>query len=265
MMRKLGLLILLVSMLLVGLPTDQPQSAEAQASYLLTNYVLYNFSNYAGISPVLTASELELGNPNRPFEAGYTVAGLDLRQDPLSCSSPVLDEGELITNGQVGYRYLITLSNFTYEFRINLAGTQLIRCYYGRQIDFNGAPRGIGTTISGDRATDLAFTHAQNYLGLDVPVSTAKANDPDEDTPYLYYRWNSYMYLDASLACPQYGAQYDVRDTFAFRVILNVAGYYFDYRVRGDGAVVLLCQGGRPNTSSIGLELGQITATDTES
>lgn len=262
MNRQILIIVLLISMVLVALPSTQVKPVTAQgdgASYLLTNYVLYSFSNYAGVSPVLTASEIELGNPTRPFEASYRVAGLDLREVPLSCDSPVLEEGELIFDGRIGYRYLITLQGRIYEFRINLAATELIRCYYGVAIDFNGAPRGIGATITGDQATNIAFAHAQNYLALDVPISTAKVDAPDEDTPYLVYRWDTYMYLDASLACPQFSAQYDVRDTFAFRVQLTVGGRYLDYRVRGDGSVVLLCQSGRPNTSSIGIELGQIT------
>lgn len=261
MKRHFVIIILLMSMVLMALPVASPEPVAAQgggANFLLTNYVLYNFSNYAGISPALTASEIELGNPTRPFEASYTVAGLDLREVPLSCDSPVLEEGELIFDGRIGYRYWITLQGRTYEFRVNLAATELIRCYYGEPIDFDGTPRGIGATITGDQATNLAFAHAQNYLGLEVPISTDKANNPDDDTPYLVYRWDSYMYLDASLACPQFRAQYDVRDTFAFRVKLTVGGRFLDYRVRGDGAVVLLCQSGRPNTSSIGIELGQI-------
>ena len=261
MKRHLVIIILLLSMVLVALPASNPEPVAAQgggASYLLTNYVLYNFSNYAGVSPALTASEIELGNPTRPFDASYTVAGLDLREAPLSCDSPILEEGELIFDGRIGYRYLITLQGRIYEFRVNIAATELIRCYYGKLIDFDGSPRGIGATITGDQATDLAFAHAQNYLALDVPISTALANNPNDDTPYLVYRWDTYLYLDASLACPQYGAKYDVRDTFAFRVQLTVGRRYLDYRVRGDGAVVLLCQYGRPNSTSIGIELGQI-------
>lgn len=271
MKRHFLILILVLSIVGMALPTSSPQPAAAQggtggASFLLTNFVLYNFSNYAGVSPVLTASEIELGNPNRPFDASYTVNALDLREVDLSCDSPSLEEGEQIYDGRIGYRYLITLQGRIYEFRVNLAANNLIRCYFGKEIDFDGTPRGIGATISGDQASDLAFAHAQNYLGLDVPINTNKANNPDDDTPYLVYRWDTYLYLDGSLGCPQYGKQYDVRDTFAFRVQLTVGSRYLDYRVRGDGAVALLCIYGRPHSTSIGLGLNQLNPTveDTE-
>jgi hypothetical protein len=78
------------------------------------------------------------------------------------------------------------------------------------------------------------------------------------------YYWTPFVYLDASLGCPQRGFTYDVRDTFAFRVQVSVAGRYFDYRVRGDGAQVIWCRGGVPDETSIGLGINRtsnVTAT----
>jgi hypothetical protein len=263
--RGVLVLVLITAILFSAAPQPTPTVAqEGGASTLgLTNYILLLFSNYVGISPQLTAAELELGDLDRPFSARYSFRGLDLRDAPLSCDSRVMGEDEVITNGRVGYRYLITLQGRTYEFRTNLTGSQVIRCYYGEPIDFNGSPRGIGATVSGDTATNAAMRHAQGYLGLDSPITVALVNEPNEGTPRTFYQWFPWVYLNASLACPARGFTYDVRDTFAFRVILNVQGRYLDYRVRGDGNVVLLCRGGRPDDSSIGLTADRFAIEDT--
>ena len=262
--RGLLVIVLVIAIFFSATPQSTPTMAQEDgASTLgLTNYILLLFSNYAGVSPQLTAAELELGELNRPFSARYRFSGLDLRSAPLSCDSRVMDEDEVITNGRIGYRYLITLQGRTYEFRTNLTGSQVIRCYYGKPIDFNGSPRGIGTTISGDAATNAAMRHAQGYLALDSAISVELANDPAENTPRTFYQWFPWVYLDSSLACPARGFTYDVRDTFAYRVILNVQGRYLDYRVRGDGNVVILCRGGRPDDSSIGLTTNRFEVTN---
>lgn len=256
-MRRFILVFVVIVLVIPLLYVDRPRISQAQdggaGSIGLTNYVLLLFSNYVGISPSLTAGELELGELNRPFRASYRFAGLDLREAPLSCDSRVMEDEETITNGRIGYRYLITLQGRTYEFRTNATGSQIIRCYYGEEIAFNGNPRGIGVTLSGEGAVNVAMRHAQSYLDLAAPITVELANNPNENTPRTFYQWFPWVYLDASLACPARGFDYDVRDTFAFRVILNVQGRYLDYRVRGDGNVVLLCQGGRPNDASIGL------------
>jgi len=251
-MFSLALVIVLV---FSALPTPSPSEAQSGAGAGLSNFILLRFSNYVGVSPPLTAAELELGDLNRPFSASYRFNGLDLTSEPLSCDSRILDDDEIITNGQVGYRYLITMQGRTYEFRTNLTGSQLIRCYFGEPIDFNGNPRGIGTTLSGEQAVNVAMRHAQSYLELDQTISVELANNPNEDTPLTFYQWFPWVYLDASLLCPARGFTYDVRDTFAFRILLTINGRFLDYRVRGDGNVVLLCQGGRPNDTSIGLSI----------
>jgi hypothetical protein len=251
----LFLLALIAALILNALPTHAPSAAQSGAGAGLTNFVLLRFSNYVGVSPPLTAPELELGDLNRPFSASYRFNGLDLTTAPLSCDSRVMDDDEIITNGRVGYRYLITLQRRIYEFRTNLTGSQLIRCYFGEPIDFNGNPRGIGTTLSGEQAVNVAMRHAQGYLGLDQTITVELANNPNENTPRTFYQWFPWVYLDESLLCPARGFTYDVRDTFAFRVLLTINGRFLDYRVRGDGNVVLLCQGGRPNDASIGLTI----------
>jgi hypothetical protein len=262
-----GFFVLLLVLVLLPQPAaTQAQdggTASAGAGIGLSNFVLAQFSNYLGISPVLTASEVELG-ANRPFDVSYRFNGLDLRTDPLSCDSRVMTDDEIITNGLVGYRYLITLQGRTYEFRTDAAGKQLIRCYFGEAIDFNGTPRGVGALITGEQATNAAMQHASTYLGLESVVTIEKIEADAEDIPFSNWRWDSFVYLDASLNCPAANTTYDVRDTFAFRVQLTIGGRYLDYRVRGDGQQIILCRGGRPDASSIGLTTGQIsTQNDT--
>lgn len=238
-----------------------PHRAEAQASII--NQVLYEFSNYVGINPPLYTAELDLGELNRPFEAGYEFQGLDLRDGPVSCSSRILDDNEEII-GSVGFRVLITLNGRRYEFRTNLNASPVIRCYNGQEMDWNGASRGIGTTIDGTSATNIAMRHLSSYLELGQTITVDLAenppeadDDPDtEDFPRVFYRWLSVVYNDASLGCPQGGGvTYDVRDTLAYRITLTVNGWVYSYRVRSDGNVVLLCRGGRADASSIGLTI----------
>ncbi len=238
-----------------------PKRAEAQASII--NQVLYEFSNYVGISPPLYTAEMDLGELNRPFEADYSFDGLDLRDGPVSCSSRILGDNEQII-GEVGFRVLVTLNGRRYEFRTTLDASPVIRCYNGRPMDWNGSYRGIGTTIDGTAATNLAMKHLSGYLELGQTITVALADDPpeadDDDTtedfPRVFYRWLSVVYNDASLGCPQGGGvTYDVRDTLAYRVTLTVNGYVYGYRVRSDGAVVLLCRSGRADVSSIGLTI----------
>lgn len=262
------LLILVVTIGLVAAFAPQsnhqsfaPRRAEAQASII--NQVLYEFSNYVGINPPLYTAELDLGELNRPFEASYEFQGLDLRDGPVSCDSRIMADDETII-GSVGFRVIVTLNGRRYEFRTNLNASPVIRCFNGEPIDWNGSSRGIGTTIDGTSATDIAMRHLSGYLELGTTITVALAEDPPEadddpeteDFPLVYYRWLSVVYNDASLGCPQGGGvTYDVRDTLAYRITLTVNGRVYSYRVRSDGNVALLCLGGRPHSSSIGLEV----------
>lgn len=268
MTRLLRLLVLAATIaLVVGLVPQAnhqpfaPKRAEAQASII--NQVLYEFSNYVGISPPLYTAELDLGELNRPFVASYEFQGLDLRDGPVSCASRIMADDETII-GSVGFRVLITLNGRRYEFRTNVNASPVIRCYNGQPMDWNGSPRGIGATIDGTSATNIAMRHLSGFLELGQTITVALADDPPEadddpdteDFPRVFYRWLSVVYNDASLGCPQGGGvTYDVRDTLAYRVTLTVNGWVYGYRVRADGNVVLLCRGGRPDASSIGLNI----------
>lgn len=231
-----------------------PKSVSAQGP-TTSDRVLAAFSNYIGINPVLTAAELEFeGAEERRFPVSFRFTGLDLRTGGLSCDSRVMAADERIVGGEVGFRYLITLNGLTYELRTNFFGTRIIRCFFGEEIDFDPLPRGIGPSITGEEATRVAMRHLSGYLQLERPITIEEADEPLEDSPRVFYRWSApVVFGDASLGCPLRGATYDVRDTLGWRVTLTVNGRVYPYRVRMDGNVVLLCFGGRPDPSSIGL------------
>lgn len=258
-----GILAVILVVILVagGLATPPPAT---QAQQLTTNVVLLQFSYYLGINPPLTAGEIELGASDRPFSVSYRFSGLDLRNEPLSCDAPVLDNDAEVT-GRVGYRYLITVQGRTYELRSNANGTQVIRCYFGEEIDWLANPRGIGPTIDGIAATNTALRHLSGYLGTDVTLTVDRAENPEEGDPRVFYRYNPFVYLDASMGCPARDRDYAVQDTLAYRVRLTVNGLFYDYRVRADGSVVVLCRFGRPDESSIGLDLESTVISSEES
>lgn len=251
MVRRITLFMLVMLLIASVLPVHPRQAAAQSGS--VADIILIQFSYYVGINPPLTAAELELGELNRPFFAEYDIDPVDLRSTSLNCTAPVLpDEQTVVDASSIGWRVIITLQNRTYEFRANFGGSVVIRCVNGQQIDFNGTARGIGTTISGEAATEAAMNHLSGQLDVGT-ITIERAENPAEDDPRVFYRWNPFVYLDASLGCPVAGVDYDVRDTFAYNVTLTVNGRRYNYRVRGDGGQVILCVGGRPDTSSIGI------------
>lgn len=251
-MFKRILLIMLALIILVSLIPTRVQQADAQSGSV-ADIILVQFSYYIGISPPLTAAELDLGEPNRPFFAEYDIDPIDLRGISLSCDAPVLpDDQTLVDAVAIGWRVLITLQNRSYEFRSNFGGSAIIRCFNGEPIDFNGTARGIGATISGEAATTAAMNHLSGQLDVGT-ISIERAENPGEEDPRVFYRWNPFVYLDASLGCPVRNVEYDVRDTFAYNVTLTVNGLRYNYRVRGDGGQVLWCRSGRPDATSIGI------------
>lgn len=121
------------------------------------------------------------------------------------------------------------------------------------------AQDGSGTTptpnVQGLQRVDQALQHLSGYLGLERVATLALMAADDENIPYISYRFDPVAYTVASLGCPQAGQTYAQREVSAYRILLTVRGYgTYDYRVSADGQVVILCRGGRPHSSSIGLE-----------
>ncbi len=251
MFKRILLLMVAVAVTVSVFPPKM-QNVQAQGGFAADN-ILIQFSYYLGINPVLTAAELDRGELNRPFFAEYEINPIDLRGTSLSCSAPVLPNDQTIVDAvAIGWQVIITLQNRTYQFRSNFGGSAVIRCVGGEQIDFNGTPRGIGTTISGEAATTAAMNHLSGQLDVGT-ITIERAENPGEEDPRVFYRWNAFVYLDASLGCPASNIDYDVRDTFAYNVNLTVNGRRYNYRVRGDGGQVIWCRSGRPDTTSIGI------------
>lgn len=118
----------------------------------------------------------------------------------------------------------------------------------------------ISITVSGATAQsddelariDQAMAHLSDYLGQ--PVSRATTE----------WSWTEAIFPDTSLGCPAPGVTYPQASIRAYTVTILFGGMRYDYRVSADGEVVILCLNGRPDPSSIGIEvtIGPDTTTD---
>lgn len=100
-----------------------------------------------------------------------------------------------------------------------------------------------------------ALTHVSGYLGLDPFITLAGINSNQEDIPYTSYTFTPVIYTSASLGCAAPGVTYADRNVTAYRILITVRGVgTFDYRSTSDGSVLILCLGGDPHTSSVGLQ-----------
>jgi hypothetical protein len=103
---------------------------------------------------------------------------------------------------------------------------------------------------------DQALAHLSNYLDLEKTITLALIEADDEDILFTSYRYDPVVYTTTALGCPQAGQTYAQRQVNAYRILLTVRGYgTYDYRVTADGSVLIFCLGGRPHSSSIGLDL----------
>lgn len=78
---------------------------------------------------------------------------------------------------------------------------------------------------------DQAMTHLTQYLGLDQAIGQTS-------TPWS---WQEEIYEDASFACPYPNQNYPATPNRAFRILITVEGIQYDYRISGDGSLLVLC------------------------
>lgn len=112
------------------------------------------------------------------------------------------------------------------------------------------------TPLLGATRTEQAMAHLSTYLELETPISIQRIEDDDENIPYVTYSFTPVTYLTSAMGCPAAGITYDTREVPAYRILITAYGYgTYDYRVDADGRAVILCRGGGPNETSIGLDL----------
>jgi len=112
------------------------------------------------------------------------------------------------------------------------------------------------TPLLGATRTDQALAHLSNFLELETTITIQRIEDNDENIPYVTYSFTPVTYLTSAMGCPAAGVDYETREVPAYRILITVRGYgTYDYRVDAAGRAVILCRGGVPNETSIGLEL----------
>lgn len=110
--------------------------------------------------------------------------------------------------------------------------------------------------VLGRQRVDQAMLHLSGFLELETPISLQLIEENSEDIPFVSYTWVPFTYTTSAMGCPASGVEYSRREVPAYRILLTVRGFgTYDYRVSQDGSAVILCFGGRPNSTSIGLEL----------
>jgi hypothetical protein len=245
-----------------GLPPGTEPKAQAQGT--VVNQVLAIISQNLGIFPAPTQGQLDLGDDNLAVPMSYTYSGLDLNPSNgvLGCDSRVMGDEES-TIGYFGFRVIVNVQGRRYEFRTNGSGNQIIRCSGGRQVDTNfGAPASRGSTRSGWDVTDQAMRHLSNWLELEVPVTRqavddayeARQNGEENNFPHrVSYRWSSRIFTNSALNCPASGGTWTNGDSAGYLITLTVNGLAYQYRTSLDGAVIILCRGGRADPTSQGV------------
>jgi hypothetical protein len=252
-----GLIALMVGSVLPTTPT-------AHAQGTVVAQVLVIVSQNLGIYPAPTQGQLDLGDDSLAVPMSYRYSGLDLNDSNgvPSCTSRVMAEEEVII-GWVGYRVIVTVQGRRYEFRTDGSGSQIIRCAGGQQVDTNfGAPASRGTTRSGWEITDQAMRHLSNWLELEVPITRqavdaayeARLNGEENNFPHrVSYRWSSRVFSNSVLNCPASGGTWNNGDSAGYLITLTVNGLTYQYRTSLDGAVIILCLGGRADPTSQGV------------
>lgn len=102
---------------------------------------------------------------------------------------------------------------------------------------------------------EQALAHVSGYLGLETAITLAGMDANLEEIPYTSYTFDPVIYTSSSMGCPEGGRTYVDRSVSAYRILITVRGVgTFDYRATPDGSVLIMCVGGDPHVSSIGLQ-----------
>jgi len=258
-LKKLFILTLLGVFVFSSLPVGAQGTVEDQVFAVVGQNI--------GMLPMPTKGEIDRGlDDSYPLTIGYRKVGLDLNATSgvPQCDSRVMGDEELII-GWFGFRIVVTVAGRSYEFRTDASGRNIIRCSGGRQVDLNfGAPASRGATRSGWDITDQAMTHLTNYLGLSPAITRAavdaaaeaRRNREENDYPHrVSYRWDSAVFSNSALNCPGRGQSFNTGPAAGYRVSLSVNGRNYQYRSSLDGAVLILCLGGRADPSSLGVTI----------
>lgn len=251
----------LIIIFILGIIPRRAEPAPLQQG-TLEDIVFNLVGQQLGIVPAPTKGQLDRGDASLPFVFGYRKDGLDLNGSGgvPTCDARVLGDDEFIL-GWFGYRVFVDVVGRRYEFRTNGTGSQIIRCSGGRSVDNNfGAAASRGAYRSGDAIADQAFRHLSTYLALNPVITLADIEkletdaEFEENYPYrVFYSWNSTLYTNSALNCPGAGQTFQNGDAAGYRLSLSVNGRTYQYRSSLDGAVLILCLGGRADASSLGV------------
>ncbi|HLA42932.1 MAG TPA: hypothetical protein VJZ27_05825, partial [Aggregatilineales bacterium] len=240
---------------------SQPASAQASVEDQVFAIVARNL----GILPAPTKGQLDSGNlGDYPFPISYRTHGLDLNPSTGApqCDSRVLGDEEVII-GWFGFRIVVTVQGRRYEFRTNSTGGLIIRCSGGQEVSMDfGAAASRGNFRSGWDVTDQAMRHLTGYLALETAITReavdaayqARLNGEENNFPYrVSYRWDSRIFTNSVLNCPASGGTWTNGDAAGYLMTISVDGRSYQYRASPDGSVLILCLGGRADTSSQGV------------
>ncbi len=78
---------------------------------------------------------------------------------------------------------------------------------------------------------DQAMVHLTEWLGLENTITREVS----------FWQWREASYTDAAFDCGVPGVDYPDTPNRAFDITINVDGVDYDYRVSGDGAILVLC------------------------
>ena len=95
---------------------------------------------------------------------------------------------------------------------------------------------------------DESMAHLSTYLGRTVNRRSH------------FWQWSENVWNNQAMECGVPGVSYPNELTRGYRVRITVDDVEYDYRVKSDGTVLILCLDGLPHTSSIGIDTSGLGA-----
>lgn len=120
----------------------------------------------------------------------------------------------------------------------------------GQPVPESAAPSGRPETSLGPRPTvpptTAPVTGEVPEAVMTAVVADLSAKTGQDATTATVTKAESVTWPDGSLGCPQPGIMYTQMVQPGYRVVLELDGKSYDYRVAGEGTVIRLCEGVKP-------------------
>lgn len=97
---------------------------------------------------------------------------------------------------------------------------------------------------------DQAMGHLSNYLDRTITRDSH------------FWQWAERVWDNEAMGCPVPGKNYEPQTVRGYRIRITVDDTVYDYRSTSDGSILLLCIGGQPDPTSIGVDTIQPTDPD---